>query len=79
MADEPLTFEQALHELEEVVSRLEEGQPTLEESMALFERGQELVAICNDALDGAELRLQKVRVATGGAYEVVPLEAPEEG
>ncbi len=74
MANEPLTFEQALHELEEVVGRLEAGQSTLEESMALFERGQELVAICNTALDGAELRLQKVRTAKGGAYEVVPLE-----
>lgn len=78
MTDEPLTFEQALQELEEIVSRLEAGQSVLEESMALFERGQELVAICNKALDSAELRLQKVRAATGGAYQVVPLDAPEE-
>ena len=78
MATEPLTFEQALQELEEVVSRLEEGQSALEESMTLFERGQELVAICNKALDGAELRLQKVRTATAGVYEVVPLEEAEE-
>jgi len=78
MADQPLTFEQALQELEEVVSRLEEGQSVLEESMALFERGQELVAICNKALDKAELRLQKVRTTAGGAYEVVPLEEPGE-
>jgi exodeoxyribonuclease VII small subunit len=78
MIDEPLMFEQALQELEEVVSRLEEGQSTLEESMALFERGQELVTLCNKALDGAELRLQKLRAAAGGAYEVVPLEGPED-
>lgn len=77
MANEPLTFEQALHELEEVVGRLEAGQSTLEESMTLFERGQELVAICNKVLDGAELRLQKVRAAAG-AYEVAPLEEPGE-
>lgn len=79
MATEPLTFEQALQELEAVVSRLEEGQSALEESMTLFERGQELVAICNKALDGAELRLQKVRTATAGVYEVVPHEEAEEG
>jgi exodeoxyribonuclease VII small subunit len=79
MTNEPLTFEQALQELEEVVSQLEEGQSTLEESMALFERGQELATICNKALDGAELRLQKVRAAAGGVYEVIPLEEPEEG
>jgi exonuclease VII small subunit len=46
--------------------------------MALFERGQELVAICNRALDRAELRLQKVRTASGGTFEVVPLEEPGE-
>lgn len=78
MADEPLTFEQALRELEDIVGRLEEGQSTLEESLALFERGQELVAICNQALDGAELRLQKVSTAAGGAYQVVPLDEPGE-
>ncbi len=78
MAEQPLTFEQALQELEEVVSRLEEGQSVLEESMSLFERGQELVSICNKALDGAEIRLQKVRITTGGAYQVAPFEEPGE-
>ena len=78
MSDETLTFEQALQELEEVVARLEEGRLVLEESMMLFERGQELVTLCNKALDSAALRVQRVRAATGETYEVVPLEKSEE-
>ncbi|MBN1431001.1 MAG: exodeoxyribonuclease VII small subunit [Anaerolineae bacterium] len=77
MADKPLTFEQALQELEEVVSHLEEGKSVLEESIQLFERGQELVTLCNKALDEAELRVQKVRAA-GESYEVSPLDESEE-
>ena len=78
MTDESLSFEQALQELEEVVARLEEGKLVLEESMTLFERGQELAMLCNKALDGAELRVQKVRSTTNETYEVVPFEEAEE-
>jgi len=78
MTDESLSFEQALQELEEVVAQLEEGKLVLEESMTLFERGQELVTLCNKALDGAELRVQKVHSATSETYEAVPFENAEE-
>ena len=51
MSDQEPTFEQALQELEDVIARLEAGAGTLDETMALFERGQKLVAQCGAALD----------------------------
>jgi exodeoxyribonuclease VII small subunit len=53
-----LSFEEALGELEETVAHLEAGDLTLEESLALFERGQHLSAYCNALLDKAELRVE---------------------
>ena len=57
---ENLTFEKAFAELEETVHRLEGGGLTLEESLALYERGQALAARCNAQLDQAELKVQKL-------------------
>ena len=55
-----LTFEQAFAELEESVRTLERGDLPLEESLALYERGQELAAYCAKMLDEAELKVQQV-------------------
>ena len=55
-----LTFEQAFAELEESVRTLERGDLPLEESLALYERGQELSAYCAKLLDAAELKVQQV-------------------
>ncbi|AZM48381.1 exodeoxyribonuclease VII small subunit [Streptomyces sp. WAC 06738] len=52
-----LGYEQARDELMEVVRRLESGGSTLEESLALWERGEELAQICRQWLDGARERL----------------------
>lgn len=52
-----LGYEQARDELVEVVRRLETGGTTLEESLALWERGEELAQICRRWLDGARARL----------------------
>jgi exodeoxyribonuclease VII small subunit len=58
MAEEgPLSYEKARDELIEVVRRLEAGGASLEESLALWERGEQLAAICQDWLDGARARL----------------------
>ena len=64
MTDETkdLTFETALSELEHLVSRLEAGELTLEESLALFERGQQLADYCNNLLDNASLRVEQLTV-----------------
>ncbi|WP_369172107.1 exodeoxyribonuclease VII small subunit [Streptomyces sp. R28] len=55
--EEALGYEQARDELIEVVRRLEAGGTTLEESLALWERGEELSKVCRRWLDGARARL----------------------
>jgi exodeoxyribonuclease VII small subunit len=56
-ADTPLGYEAARAELTDVVRRLESGGQPLEESLALWERGEELVGICQRWLDGATAAL----------------------
>jgi exodeoxyribonuclease VII small subunit len=54
------SYEEAREELVEVVRRLETGGTNLEESLALWERGEQLARICQDWLDGAKKRLDEV-------------------
>jgi exodeoxyribonuclease VII small subunit len=69
MAEESMSFEAALAELEGIVSRLEAGGVPLEEMLALFERGQALAAQCNEALDRAELQVEQLRAPLDSAAE----------
>ncbi|WP_139977985.1 exodeoxyribonuclease VII small subunit [Nocardioides litoris] len=62
MTEKP-SYEEAREELVEVVRRLEAGGTTLEESLALWERGEALATICQDWLDGARERLEQVTQA----------------
>ena len=55
---EPPSFEAALEELETIVERMEDGEPSLEESLKLFERGMDLTRRCQKALDEAEQRIR---------------------
>lgn len=57
---EELTYEEALVELEDIVSQLEGEQNQLEESIKLFERGQALAARCGVLLEAAELKVKQV-------------------
>ena len=57
---EDLTYEQALSELDAIVSALEGEQGQLEESIRLFERGQALVKRCGELLEAARLKVQQV-------------------
>ena len=57
---EELSYEEALAELEEIVSALESEQNQLEESIKLFERGQALAARCGVLLEAAELKVKQV-------------------
>lgn len=62
-----LSFEQARDELVRVVGELEQGAPTLEHSLALWERGEALAQRCEDWLLGAKRRLEEARpTAEGG-------------
>ena len=56
-----ISYEAARDELVEVVSLLEGGQATLEESLKLWERGDELAKICQEWLDGARTKLEQAR------------------
>lgn len=70
MSEQSTSYEEAREELVEVVRRLESGGTDLEESLALWERGERLAQICQAWLDGARKRLD---AATGAA------DAPGEG
>ena len=61
MTSTELSYEQARAELATVVEKLESGGSTLEESLALWERGEQLAAICQRWLDGARARLDAAR------------------
>jgi exodeoxyribonuclease VII small subunit len=63
---EAMSFETALAELEDIVSRLEQGEVDLEDSIALYERGTALRAHCEKKLKGAEARLEKIVLAPDG-------------
>lgn len=54
------TFEDAQAELEQLVARLEQGQASLDEALALWERGEELYAFCRAKLDAAEGKVEEL-------------------
>ena len=64
MSSPELSYEQARAELASVVERLEAGGGTLEESLALWERGDQLTAVCQRWLDSARARLDAARDAS---------------
>jgi exodeoxyribonuclease VII small subunit len=63
MTEPQLSYEQARAELASVVERLEAGGGSLEESLALWERGEQLADICQRWLDGARARLDAAKAA----------------
>jgi exodeoxyribonuclease VII small subunit len=67
-----LSYEQARDDLIAVVGRLEAGGATLEESLALWERGEALAARCQEWLDGARRRLAAAHAADDGDREDAP-------
>mgnify|MGYP001211653985 CR=1 FL=1 len=58
---ENLTYEQAFAELEQILTRLEGETMNLEDSLALFERGQGLTRYCAELLEKAQLRVQQLQ------------------
>ena len=70
-----LSFERAIDELETIVKRLEDGKVPLEESVAIYERGEALKRRCEDLLRQAEARVQKITLdATGNPTGAEPLD-----
>lgn len=70
---EELSYEEALAELEEIVSALEGEQNQLEAAIQLFERGQALAARCGVLLEAAELKVKQV-----AGDEILPFEEESE-
>jgi exodeoxyribonuclease VII small subunit len=64
-----LSFETALAELEVIVEKLERGEVPLEESIALYERGEALKVHCEARLRAAEMRVEKIRLRSTGEPE----------
>ncbi|HWH26602.1 MAG TPA: exodeoxyribonuclease VII small subunit [Pseudolysinimonas sp.] len=64
-----LSYEQARDELVRVVADLEQGAATLEDSLALWERGEALAARCEEWLLGAKARLEAARSAAAAGAE----------
>ncbi len=61
-----LPFERAIEELESIIKRLEEGKVPLEESVAIYERGEALKRRCEDLLKAAEARVDKITLDAAG-------------
>lgn len=71
---EQMSFEAALSELEDIVSRLEQGEVDLEDSIALYERGTALKQHCEKKLKGAEARLEKIVLGAEGVRGAEPMD-----
>ena len=69
-----LSFEQALAELEKIVSELESGQAPLERSIEIYERGAALKAHCETKLEAARLKVEKIVLGSGGPTGIEPAE-----
>jgi exodeoxyribonuclease VII small subunit len=61
-----LSFEKALAELESIVQKLERGDVALEESVAIYERGESLKRRCEELLRQAEARVEKITLDASG-------------
>lgn len=70
-----LSFERAIEELESIVKRLEDGKVPLEESVAIYERGESLKRRCEELLRQAEARVDRITTdASGQATGTEPLD-----
>ena len=61
--EKDLSFEQALTQLEEIVTQLERGEVSLDDAVAAYERGSMLRKQCQARLDEARLKVEKIRAA----------------
>ena len=62
-----MSFEQALTALEEIVTQLERGDVPLDQSIALYERGEKLRAACQERLDAAQAKIEKIVASADGS------------
>ena len=70
-----MSFEDALSELESIVTRLERGDAPLEQSIDIYERGARLKKHCEDKLKAAQLKVEKIVLAPDGTLDAEPLDS----
>ena len=76
---EELTFKEAIEELERITDALESGELELEKSLALFERGVELIKFCQSKLDSAQARVKALIDNLEGEVKEVSLDEAASG
>jgi len=69
------SFEKAVAELESIVARLERGDVALDESIAIYERGEALKSHCEGLLKAAEARIEKISLRNGKPVGTEPLDS----
>lgn len=77
MTKKAFSFEQAIEELQTIVTAMEAGNASLDESLGLYERGVELVRLCNQRLDEAQQRISVVQTAPDGTVSTKPFAEEE--
>ena len=76
MKQKPLSFEESIKRLEEIVGHLEKGDLSLHDSIRCFEEGNMLVKECSRMLDEAEQKVVLLREGNQGEAEEAPFEEP---
>lgn len=74
-----ITFEQALNQLETIVSAMEQGKIGLQDMITEYEKGMKLVSYCRGILSEAEAKIQQLQVMADGKLSAMPLETPDAG
>lgn len=75
-AEQKLTFEQALSQLESIVSSIEEGKIGLQDAISEYEKGMRLIQHCRSILTEAEGKIQQLQAADDGQLSACPAEPP---
>lgn len=73
----PANFEEAIKELEQILSQIEQGEVGLEESLAKYERGSFLIQHCQAVLNGAEKQIELISKSTDGSLTTAPMPEPQ--
>ena len=72
-SEKPLTFEEALAQLEAIVTAIEEGKIGLQDAIVEYEKGMRLIRHCRGILSEAEAKIQQLQVADDGKLSPAPM------
>lgn len=75
--NEELNFEDALAQLENIVRELESGRIKLDDAVNAYEKAVRLKQLCENKLQAAKLKIEKIELKSDGSIETTPFEVPE--